>query len=219
MAELPCSSVNAGNLTSAANALRSGGLCIIPTDTVYGIAADVRNDAAVTRIYAAKGKGPASPLQMLFSLDLARIAEFAALNAAATSLIAGLGPGGWTVIVPARDGWRSPALADGATVGIRIPASTVVHSLVDMLGAPLVASSANRHGSPSPASCAAAIEEVGQACSFALDAGPIPDALDSTVIDLASDLPRILREGAIDRETIARILGMPTINVLRSVRP
>jgi len=67
--------------------------------------------------------------------------------------------------------------------------------------------------------CKAAVAEVGDVCAFALDGGPITDALDSTVIDLASDAPRILREGAIDRETIARILGLPTIEVLRSVRP
>ena len=219
MAELSCETVSAASLTEAVSALLRGGLCIIPTDTVYGIAADVRCDAAVEEIYAAKGKGTVAPLQLLFSPDLSRLAAFAELTAAAGTLLAELGPGGWTMIGPAAGGWQSPALAGGATLGVRIPASTSVHALVELLDAPLVASSANRHGSPSPATCGAAIEEVGQACAYALDGGLIPDALDSTVVDLAGDVPRILREGAIDRETIARILGMPTINVLRSVRP
>ena len=219
MTELSCNRVSQRSLAEAANALRAGGLCIIPTDTVYGIAADVRCDAAVEALYAAKGKGVAAPLQLLFSSNLSRLAVFAEMTTAANRLLSELGPGGWTVIVPSKHGWRSPALAGGSTVGLRIPASAPVHHLVDALDAPLVASSANRHGSPSPATCGAAIEEVGQACAYALDGGLIPDALDSTVVDLAGDVPRILREGAIDRETIARILGMPTINVLRSVRP
>ncbi len=89
-----------------------------------------------------------------------------------------------------------------------------------MLGAPLAASSANRHGEPSPTTCTQAVASIGDACAIALDAGPSPAGLDSTVIGLAGPgAPTILREGAIDRATVARILGLREIRVLRSVRP
>jgi L-threonylcarbamoyladenylate synthase len=219
MADLRCVPVSDSSLTEAATALRQGGLCIVPTDTIYGIAADVRRDDAVSRLYEAKGKGPAAPLQMLFSPDRSRIERYARLTVSAEALVAELGPGGWTIIVPAKEGWDSPALAGGRTVGVRIPDCAPVHALVDALDAPLVASSANQHGGASPKTCAEALAQVGAFCAVALDGGPTPQGLDSTVIDLSSAEPRILREGAIDRQTVARILGVSEIPVLRSVRP
>ncbi len=205
---------------SAAAALRDGELVILPTDTVYGVCADVHNDAAVQKLYAAKGKGQEAPLQLLFAPGMAEIERFATLTPLASRLAEALGPGGWTVIVPAAPGWHSPALAGGATVGFRIPDAPVLYDVIRALGRPLAASSANRHGGASPTTCAAAVEQVGAACAVAIDAGPTAAGLDSTVVDLSREgAPRILREGAIDRQTVARILGLSEIQVLRSVRP
>lgn len=215
-----CTKASPAAIRRAAERLRAGELAIVPTDTVYGIAADIRCDEAVRAISAAKGRGAGMPLQLLFGAQESLIEDYASLTPAARTLLKALGPGGWTFIVPAAEGWNSPALAGGRTVGIRVPASTVVHALVEALGAPLAASSANRHGEPSPASCAQAVASIGGACAIALDGGPAPAGLDSTVIDLASPGgPVILREGAIDRDTVARILGLQEISVLRSVRP
>ena len=199
--------------------LRAGALGILPTDTVYGIVADIRSDAAVRALYAAKGKGNEAPLQLLFAPGPVEVARFATLNPPAAALIQALGPGGWTIIVPAASGWSSPALAGGHTVGVRIPDAAAVHELVRSLGAPVAASSGNRHGGPSPTNCAEAVTQVGSACEFAIDAGPTARGLDSTVIDCSGDDVRILREGAIDRHQVARILGLSDIPVLRSVRP
>lgn len=215
---MECAPVSEESIDRAAGALVAGELVILPTDTVYGICADVRIDGAVRGIYAAKGKGPDAPLQLLFGDDLALLGRYADLTSSAERLIRELGPGGWTVITTARDGWDSPALAGGRTVGVRMPAVATVSSVVGLLGAPLAASSANPHGDPSPTTCEAALTSMGEACSLALDAGPTPAAIDSTVVDCAADQPRILREGAIDRATIARILGLKDIPVLRSVR-
>ena len=204
----------------AADSLRAGQLVILPTDTVYGVCVDALNASAVRRLYEAKGKGAEAPLQLLFAPDMAEIERFASLSPAARRLVDALGPGGWTVIVPAAPGWQSPALAGGSTVGFRIPEAPVLHEVIRAFGGPLAASSANRHSGPSPTTCAAAAEEVGDACALAIDAGATPAAIDSTVIDLShEDSPRILREGAIDRQTVARILGLSEIEVLRSVRP
>lgn len=202
-----------------AGQLSVGGLAILPTDTVYGIAADASNEEAVRAIYRAKGKGAEAPLQLLFGPSIERVHEYAVLVGAAARLVTELGPGGWTIIVPATTGWSSAALAGGKTVGFRIPDAPVVHRVVELLGGPLAASSANRHGGPSPTTCTGAIAQVGEFCACAVDGGPTAAGLDSTVIDCSGAEVRILREGAIDRRAIARILGLPSIPVLRSVRP
>jgi tRNA threonylcarbamoyl adenosine modification protein (Sua5/YciO/YrdC/YwlC family) len=203
----------------AVQVLREGELIILPTDTVYGIAADVRDDEAVRALYAAKRRDPSVPLQLLFGRDSHLLEQYAVLTGPARRLIAALGPGAWTVIVPARDGWDSPALSGGRTVGIRIVPVDIVLDIVDRLGAPLAASSANVSDGPSPVTCEEAERQVGVFCALAIDGGPTGQGVDSTVVDLAGDEPRILREGAIDRGTIARILGVSHIPVLRSVRP
>jgi tRNA threonylcarbamoyl adenosine modification protein (Sua5/YciO/YrdC/YwlC family) len=208
-----------GIVERAVEVLRGGELIIIPTDTVYGIAADVRDDDAVRTLYAAKQRDPAEPLQLLFGRDTALLGLYAVLTEPARRLMEELGPGAWTIVVPARDGWDSPALAGGRTVAIRIVPVDLVLDIVDRLGAPLAASSANVSGGPSPATCEEAERQVGVFCALSIDAGPTPERLDSTVIDLSGPEPRILREGAIDRAAVARILGMSQIPVLRSVRP
>lgn len=208
-----------GIVARAVEVLRDGELIIIPTDTVYGIAADVRDDDAVRTLYAAKQRDPAEPLQLLFGRDTALLGQYAVLTEPARRLIEKLGPGAWTIVVPARDDWDSPALAGGRTVGIRIVPIDLVLDIVDRLGAPLAASSANVSGGLSPATCEEAERQVGVFCALSIDAGPTPEGLDSTVVDLSGHEPRILREGAIDRAAVARILGMSQIPVLRSVRP
>ena len=207
------------SLAHCAQHLAAGRLAILPTDTVYGIVADASNEVAVRALYSAKGKGSEAPLQLLFGPSLQRLSEYATLGGEAERLVTTLGPGGWTIIVPATPGWSSEALAGGRTVGFRIPDSLVVHRVVELLGGPLAASSANRHGGPSPATCADAVAQVGESCACAIDGGETLAGLDSTVVDCAGPEIRILREGAIDRRTIARILGLPSIPVLRSVRP
>jgi len=214
-----CIPISPESIANAAVVVARGDLAILPTDTVYGICADIRHDAAVDRIYAAKGKGRDEPLQLLFGNDIDLLVQYAGLTADARRLIETLGPGGWTVVTRAREGWSSPALAGGRTVGVRMQATGVVGDIVLLIGAPLAASSANRHGDASPTTCQAAVAAIGAACAIALDAGSTPVALDSTVVDCAGDRPRILREGAIDRRTIARILGLQDIPVLRSARP
>jgi L-threonylcarbamoyladenylate synthase len=206
-------------IDSAVEVLREGELIILPTDTVYGVAADVRDDDAVHAIYRAKQRDPASPLQLLFGRDTALISRYAKVTPEAGRLIRELGPCGWTVIVPVANGWTSPALAGGTTVGFRMVPTDVVLDIVDALGAPLAASSANVAERPSPTTCDEAIRQLGSFCAMSIDGGPTPQGLDSTVIDLAGDEPRILREGAIDRATVARILRISEIPVLRSVRP
>jgi len=216
---MDCTPVTAESIARAVELLRNGALAILPTDTVYGLCADARCDDAVQAISEVKGRSTATPLQLLLGRDTGMVEKYAVLAGSAEALVEGLGPGGWTIVTDAAPRWESPALAGGRTVGIRIPDAPVVDAIVRMLGAPLAASSANRHGESSPATCAQAVASVGRACAVALDGGRSVAGLDSTVIDCTATGPRILREGAIDRATVARILGLSDIPVLRSVRP
>ena len=205
-------------VSSAAQALQRGELVILPTDTVYGIAADVSNDDAVRAIYAAKKRNPDFPCQLLFGRDPALLERYADVTPQARALVDALGPGGWTIIVPARDGWDSPALSGGRTVGFRLVPVDVTLDVLDALGGPVAASSANVAGRPSPITCAEAIAQVGAHCPVAIDSGATAEGIDSTVIDLTGPEPLIRREGAIDRATVARILKLTHIEVLGSVR-
>lgn len=195
-------------IARAVAALRAGGLAILATDTVYGVAADVRRDDAVRALYAAKGKRADEPLQLLFPADRAALAPYARLSADAARLIDALGPGPWTIITPAAGGWSSPALAGGDTVGVRMPPAATLQAVLAELGAPLAASSANRHGEPSPVTCAQALASLGDRCAAAIDDGPTAHGLDSTVVDCGASPPRILREGALPAATIAGHLGL-----------
>lgn len=203
---------------TAAETLRGGSLAILPTDTVYGVAADIANEDAVRGIYAAKRRKADFPLQLLFGRDPALLARYAEVTPSARALVDALGPGGWTIIVPCREGWDSPALSGGRTVGFRMVPVEVTLDVIDALGRPVAASSANVSEQPSPTTCAHAVAQLGESCAVAVDGGPTAQGIDSTVVDLAGDEPRILREGAIDRATVARILGLAHIPVVRSVR-
>ena len=203
------------SITHAVSALRAGGLAILATDTVYGIAADIRRDDAVRALYAAKRKDAGEPLQLLFPADPAALAPYARLSLDAARLIDALGPGPWTIITAVAGGWSSPALAGGATVGLRMPPVPTLQAVLEQLGAPLAASSANRHGDPSPPTCAQALASLGEHCAAAIDDGPTPHGLDSSVIDCSVTPPRILREGALPAATIAGHLGLAGIEVVR----
>ncbi len=195
--------------------LREGGLAILATDTVYGVAADIRRDDAVRALYEAKAKGTDEPLQLLFPADPAALAPYARLSPDAARLVDALGPGPWTIITPAAGGWSSPALAGGATVGVRMPPVATLQAVLAALGAPVAASSANRHGDPSPTTCTQALASLGERCAAAIDDGPTSHGLDSSVIDCSVTPPRILREGALPAATIAGHLGLADIEVVR----
>ena len=201
---------------TAVEQLRIGELVILPTDTVYGICADVENDAAVQALYEAKGKSFDTPLQLIFDSHLS-FKRYARLEQRFSDLIRNIGSGGWTLVLPASSGWNSLALAGGNTIGVRSPEVPLLRELIRILGRPIVASSANRHGEPSPTTCNEAIKSLGVDCAIALDGGPTV-GLDSTVIDCVSDPVRILREGAIPAKQISNLLDLKEIEILHSVR-
>lgn len=195
-------------VAEAARALDAGGLVLMPTETVYGLAADAANPRAVAAVYEAKGRPSFNPL-IAHVADLAMARRIARFDARAEALAARFWPGPLTLVLPVAD---EAAICDLAragleTVAVRAPGHPLAHALIEALGRPVVAPSANRSGRPSPTTFADAVEETGFAAAAALDGGPCAVGLESTVVALL-DQPRLLRPGAVTRAEIESVIGL-----------
>ncbi len=180
----------------------------MPTETVYGLAARASDPIAVARLFEAKGRPRFNPL-IVHVEGAARARQIAVLDDRAETLIAAFWPGPLTLVAPYRPGLDVCDLARAGldTVALRAPAHPVARALLEAVGEPLVAPSANRSGRPSPTTFAAATEETGKAAAVALDGGPCEVGLESTVVSLLAGPPRLLRPGSITRARIERIVG------------
>lgn len=192
---------------AGAAALRAGGLVLMPTETVYGLAADAANPRAVAAVYTAKGRPSFNPLIAHVS-DVAMARRIARLDARAEALAAAFWPGPLTLVLPVADASAVCDLARAGldTVAVRAPGHPVAQALIAGFGGPVVAPSANRSGRPSPTTFADAVEETGAAVAAALDGGPCAVGLESTVVGLL-DAPRLLRPGAVTRAQIEAVIG------------
>lgn len=192
----------------ALDALALGRLVAVPTETVYGLAADATNPRAVAGIYAAKGRPVFNPL--IAHVDGLEAAERHGLfDATARRLAERFWPGPLTLVVPKRP--DSP-IADLCTagldsVGLRVPAVPAVRDLIRRFGRPLAAPSANRSGRISPTSVDDVVAELGDRIAVVLDGGPTPVGVESTIVACLGDGPRLLRPGGVPREAIEALLG------------
>jgi L-threonylcarbamoyladenylate synthase len=192
----------------AAAALAAGQLVILPTETVYGLAADAADPAAVARLYEAKGRPRFNPL-IAHVTDLAMAKRVALLDARARRLAEAFWPGPLTLVAPVGEDDLVCDLARAGldTVAVRAPDHPVAQSVIATFGRPLVAPSANRSGRPSPTTLADAVAETGAAAAVALDGGHCRIGLESTVISLLDGPPRLLRPGAVTRGEIEALIG------------
>ena len=190
----------------AVRVLRDGGLVCYPTDTVYGIGAAASDDAAVRRLYAAKGRPLDKPLPLLLAdvSDAARVAEVTPL---AKALAGRFWPGGLTIVMRKAGSYRSVALAGGDTVALRVPGHELVRGIVRALGEPITGTSANRTGTRAPISAAEVAFQMGEMVELIIDGGQSRTKLESTVIDITHDKPEIVREGAVSRGEVEKVLG------------
>lgn len=195
------------DVEAAAQALRAGGLVLMPTETVYGLAADAANARAVAGVYAAKGRPSFNPLIAHVS-DLAMARRIARFDARAEALAARFWPGPLTLVLRVTDAAAVCDLARAGldTVAVRAPAHPMAQALIATFGGPVVAPSANRSGRPSPTTFKDAVEETGVAAAAALDGGPCAVGLESTVVALLDDA-RLLRPGAVTRAEIEAVIG------------
>lgn len=195
------------DLREAVDALRAGQLVGLPTETVYGLAADARNTQAVARIFAAKGRPADHPLIVhLASAD--QLDDWAReIPEAARRLAAAFWPGPLTLILK-----RQPDVPDAVTggqdtVGLRVPAHPVAHAVLSAFGGGLAAPSANRFGRISPTTAAHVREELGDAVAVVLDGGGCEVGIESTIVDLSRGVPVMLRPGRVSASELSRVLG------------
>ncbi len=194
--------------TKAAEALRAGGLAILPTETVYGLAADAASAVAVAAVFEAKGRPRFNPL-IAHVADLDAAQRIAVLGDRALALARAFWPGPLTLVAPLRDAGAVCDLARAGldTIAVRVPAHPLALETLRAFGGPLVAPSANRSGRPSPTTYADAMEETGFAAAAALDGGPCAVGLESTVVAVLDGPPRLLRAGGITRAEIEAVVG------------
>jgi L-threonylcarbamoyladenylate synthase len=198
------------SMAEAVRILSGGGLVAFPTDTVYGVGAHAFQPQAVERIYAAKirPRDKAIPLLLAMRDDLSLVVE--SVPPIAHRLAERFWPGGLTLVLRKR-AVVSDTVSPGPTVAVRVPDHAVTQSLITALGVPLAATSANLAGNPSPVTAQEVMGELAGRIELILDGGPCPGGIPSTVLDLTTAPPTILRSGAIAEEGIRDIL--PTLRV------
>jgi L-threonylcarbamoyladenylate synthase len=196
-------------VAAAAAVLRRGGLVAFPTETVYGLGADARDERAVRAIFVAKGRPADHPLIVHLAGAEALDAWAAAAPETARALAARFWPGPLTVVVRKRPEVLPVVTGGLDTVALRVPDHPVALALLAELGSGIAAPSANRFGAVSPTTAADAVAELGDRVDFVLDGGPCRVGVESTIVDLSSGEPAILRPGGVTREALEEALGRP----------
>jgi L-threonylcarbamoyladenylate synthase len=191
----------------AVRILRAGKLVALPTETVYGLAADAAKGEAVARIFEAKGRPRFNPL-ICHVTDAAMAERYGVLDGRARALAEEFWPGPLTLVVPLAPGAQLSALVTAGlpSVALRAPRG-VAQEVIARFGGVLAAPSANRSGRLSPTRAEHVIEQLGDAVSLVLDAGPCAVGLESTIVALTGEAPRLLRPGGVAAEAVEAALG------------
>jgi L-threonylcarbamoyladenylate synthase len=199
---------DAAGLKAAADLLRSGGLVAFPTETVYGLGADATDDRAVARIFAAKRRPRFNPL-IVHLADSKEASRLVRWSDAAEALAARFWPGPLSLVLERRDGCPLSTLvsAGGPTAALRVPAHPVARALLEAVGRPVAAPSANAAGRISPTTATHVVAGLGDSVDLVLDGGACPVGVESTVVDLASSPPRLLRPGGLPRPELEAVIG------------
>jgi L-threonylcarbamoyladenylate synthase len=212
------SELRESGIDAAVAAVRAGDLLVLPTDTVYGIGADAFTPDAVRAMLAAKGRGRNVPSPVLVGTARAASALVDDMGAFGQDLIDEFWPGALTLVFRA-----SPTLLwdlgdTRGTVALRMPLHPVALDVLKQTG-PMAVSSANRHGQPPAMTAEEAERQLGEVVSVYLDAGPSPDIVPSTILDLTGTIPRVLREGAISVDRLRKVASIIADGVPYPVAP
>jgi L-threonylcarbamoyladenylate synthase len=192
-------------MDAAARALDKGNLIVLPTDTVYGLAARPDLPGATERVFEAKRRPRGLSLPVL-APDLDAVGALAVLDGRASALAGAFWPGGLTLVLPRTDLSRYWDLGEQrGTVAVRVPGHPVTRRLLTSTG-PLAVTSANRSGEPPAATCRDAERALGDDVAVYLCAGRLPGTA-STIVDMTGDRPRILRTGAVSPDDVLAALG------------
>lgn len=201
---------DAAGIAEAAAILKAGGLVALPTETVYGLAADATRGEAVAGIYAAKERPRFNPL-ISHVPDMAAARMLGRFDDVSERLAQAFWPGPMTLVVPRAPGCpvSDLALAGHDSIAIRMPAHPAAQALLRACGLPLAAPSANRSGRVSPTSAVHVMGDLEGRIDAVLDAGTSTVGIESTILSCLDGTCRILRPGGLAREEIERILGRP----------
>ncbi len=199
-------------IATAAVLIAKGHPVAVPTETVYGLAADARNAEAVARIYAAKGRPAFNPL-IVHVADLAAAERLAHFDKIALLLAERFWPGPLTLVVPRRADAPIASLATAGldTIAIRIPAHPVMRALLAACDCPLAAPSANASGRISPTNAAHVVASLGGRVALVIDGGPCESGLESTIVRAIDYGVDILRPGPVTREMLAQATGLDVV--------
>jgi L-threonylcarbamoyladenylate synthase len=193
-------------LAAATTAIRAGELVVVPTDTVYGLAADAFDPAAVRRLLEAKGRGRDMPPPVLVGSTATLDALASALPSWARDLVEHYWPGPLTIVVREQSSLQWDLGEARGTVAVRMPHDPVAIELLGRTG-PLAVSSANITGRPAATDADQAAEMLADKVSVILDAGPTVDDRPSTIVDCTAAQPRVLRVGAVPVEELRTVLA------------
>jgi tRNA threonylcarbamoyl adenosine modification protein (Sua5/YciO/YrdC/YwlC family) len=205
MSTYDCRTELEAGVTAAVEALKRGELAVLPTDTVYGVAADAFNPIAVGRLLEAKGRGRDMPTPVL--VPSARTLEGLCdtVPQAARDLVEAFWPGARTLVLTHAATLAWDLGETKGTVAVRMPLDRVALAVLERTG-PLAVSSANRSGMPPAVEVAEAEQQLGSAVDVYLDGGPAGDPVPSTIVDLTAPTPRVLRLGALSVEELRGVV-------------
>ncbi|MBE6941709.1 MAG: threonylcarbamoyl-AMP synthase [Ruminococcaceae bacterium] len=197
----------ADTAATAAQIIKDGGLVAIPTETVYGLGADGLNEAAVAKIFAVKGRPQDNPL-ILHVAGAEEIEKFCHdIPASAYALADAFWPGPLTMVLPARDTVPKCTTAGLPTVAVRCPDCDVTRQIIRLAGVPIAAPSANISGKPSTTTAQHVLHDHDGKIELIVDGGPCRVGVESTIVDLTEERPRLLRPGGITPEQLIAVLG------------
>jgi len=201
--------IGANVITRAVEVLRQGGLVALPTETVYGLAANAEDELAVRRIFAVKGRPSSHPLIVHLADAEAWPGWARAFPAEAKALAEAFWPGPLTLVLP-----RGPRALDAVTggqdtVALRVPGHPVAREILKAFGGGVAAPSANRFGGVSPTTAEHVRRDLGSDVELVVDGGPCAVGVESTIVDVSGDAPALLRPGGVPREALERVLGRP----------
>lgn len=192
------------DVSACAEMIKQGGTVALPTETVYGLAANAFDVSAVEKLYTAKNRPPIKPISLCVE-SLEQAEKVAVFDETARVLFTAFMPGPLTMILPKKSCVPDIVTAGGDTVGIRVPANAVVSMLTRLCGVPLALTSANLSGMPSPKSGEEVIQNLSGRVDAIIDGGRVEIGTESTIVSLIPK-PCILREGAVSKEILSKYL-------------
>ena len=205
------------DVAAAASVLRQGGLIGLPTETVYGLAADALNPAAIEKVFQAKGR-PADHPVIVHIANIDDLSQWATdISPQALSLAQQFWPGPMTLILKRQPHVPDVITGGQDTIGVRFPAHPMAQAVIQALGHAVVAPSANRFGRISPTRALDVIEELGAQVDLVLDGGACDVGIESTIIDCQSEAIRILRYGMLSVEQVTQALSQPLTQAQQDV--